>query len=128
MKDRSGGCWGRKGGAEVFRVFSGDSEGGAGLIEIQPSNVKKLRFLVAVQPASLGALLRAYISEVFAPLSVVLVPFANRLCLWRGGYPLDEAFLLKYARQVNVPVLYVQASQDPWSGAQQVQKLFQATA
>ena len=31
-------------------------------------------------------------------------------------------------RQLNVPVLYVQASQDPSSGAQQVQKLFQATA
>lgn len=117
-----------KGGAEVFRVFSGDSEGGAGLIEIQPANVKKLRFLVAIQPASLSALLRGYISDTFAPLSIVLVPLVNRFCVWRGGYPLGDALLLKYARQVNVPVLYVQASQDPWSGAQQVQKLFQATA
>jgi pimeloyl-ACP methyl ester carboxylesterase len=116
-----------KGGAEVFRVFSGDSEGGSGLIEIQPSNVKKLCFLVAVQPASLSALLRGYISQIFAPLSAALVPLVSWFCVWRGGYPLDEALLIKYARQVNVPVLYVQASQDRWGGAQQVQKLFQAT-
>ena len=116
-----------KGGAEVIRVFSGDSEGAAGLIEIQPANVKKLRFLVAIQPASLSGLLHGYFSEIFAPLSVLLVPLANRLCLWRGGYPLDAAFLLKYAHQVNMPMLYVQARQDPWGGAQEVQKLFEAT-
>ena len=117
-----------KGGAEVIRVFSADSEGSSGLIEIQPANVKKLRFLVAIQPASLGTLLRGYLNQVFSPLAVVLVPLVNRICTWRGGYPLDAAFLLKYARHVNVPVLYVQSRQDPWGASGELQQLFEATS
>jgi pimeloyl-ACP methyl ester carboxylesterase len=117
-----------KGGAEVIRIFSADSEGSSGLIEIQPANVKKLRFLVAIQPASLGTLLRGYLNQIFPPLAVVLVPLVNRICTWRGGYPLDAAFLLKYARHVNVPVLYVQSRQDPWEGSEELQQLVEATS
>lgn len=116
-----------KGGAEVIRIFSADSEGSSGLIEIQPANVKKLRFLVAIQPASLGTLLRGYLNQIFPPLAVVLVPLVNRICTWRGGYPLDAAFLLKYARNINVPVLYVQARRDPCASPKELQDLFEAT-
>jgi pimeloyl-ACP methyl ester carboxylesterase len=116
-----------KGGAEVIRIFSADSEGSSGLIEIQPANVKKLRFLVAIQPASLATLLRGYLNQVFAPLAFVLVPVVNRMCTWRGSYPLDAAFLLKYARNINVPVLYVQVREDPWGSSQELQNLFEAT-
>ena len=122
-----------KGGAETIRVFTGDSEGGVGWTEVQPANVKKLRFLVAIQPASLGGLLRGYLRRLFGPLGVVLVPLVDRLCRWRGGYPLDEAFLLKYARQVNIPVLYVQACLDgrgDWASefaSSEVQRLCDAT-
>ena len=122
-----------KGGAETIRVFTGDSEGGVGWTEIQPANVKKLRFLVAVQPASLGGLLRGYLRQLFAPLGLVLVPLVDRLCQWRGGYPLEGAFLFKVAREVRVPVLYVQARPDVRGGwaneldTGEVQRLYDAT-
>lgn len=116
-----------KGSAETIRLFSGDTEGGVGWISVPPPNIKILRFLVAVQPASLGVLVRGYLRQVSAPLNWVLVPLIDWLCQWRGGYPLGAAFLLKFAREVNVPVLYIQARADPWGGCGDVQRLYDAT-
>jgi pimeloyl-ACP methyl ester carboxylesterase len=115
-----------KGGAEPIRVFSGDSEGGSGWKEFQPANVKKLRFLIAVEPAPLGVMVRSSLSQVSAPLSRVLFPIVNRLYKWRGGYPLDGSLLLKFVGEVNVPVLYIQARSEPWDGCSEVQRLYDA--
>jgi pimeloyl-ACP methyl ester carboxylesterase len=123
----------KKGGAEVIRVFTGDSEGGVGFTEIQPANVKKLRFLVAVQPASLGGLLRGYLRQLFGPPGPALAPLVDRMCQWRGGYPLGGDFLLKYVRGVHIPLLYVQSCQDVQSGqanesgSGELQRLCEAT-
>jgi pimeloyl-ACP methyl ester carboxylesterase len=116
-----------KGGAEKIRVFTGDSEGGAGWTEIPPANVKRLRFLVAIQPASLVALLQGYLKRAAAPLHWLLVPFVDWFCQWRGGYPLGVDLLIKFASQVNVPVLYVQARPDRWGGCSEVKRLSEAT-
>jgi pimeloyl-ACP methyl ester carboxylesterase len=116
-----------KGGAEVIRVFSGDSEGGSGFIEIQPANVKRLRFLVAVQPASLGVLLRGYLHQMAGPSGWVLVPLVDRICQWRGGYPLAVTSLLKRVSGVHIPVLYIQSHSDPWGKCGEVQSLYNAT-
>jgi pimeloyl-ACP methyl ester carboxylesterase len=116
-----------KGGDETILVFSGGSEGGVGFTAFQPANVKRLRFLAAVQPASLGTLLQGYLRQVCAPLGWVLVPLVDWLCRQRGGYPLAETFLLKFAREVRVPVLYVQARADAWGKCSEVQRLYEAT-
>lgn len=116
-----------KGGGEAIRVFSGDSEGGVGWAEIQPANIKRMRFLVVIQPASLGVLLRGFIRQVSTPLSWILVPLVDRACRLRGGYPLKNSFLIQFAREVNVPVLYVQARSDPWGDCEEVQALYDAT-
>jgi pimeloyl-ACP methyl ester carboxylesterase len=121
-----------KGRAETIRVFTGDSEGGVGWSEIQPANVKRLRFLAAVQPASSGEVLRGYLHQLFAPLGSVLVPVVDRICQWRGGYPLGEKFLLKFAREVHVPTLYIQSrsgGKGMWANkfdSGVVQRLFEA--
>jgi uncharacterized protein len=116
-----------KGGAEVIRVFSGDSEGGSGFITIPPPNVKRLRFLIAVQPASLGVLLRGYLRTVARPLAWVLPPLVDKFCQWRGGYPLTAIFLLKCIQEAHVPVLYLQACADPWGDCREVQRFYDAT-
>lgn len=116
-----------KGGDTVIRVFSGDSEGGSGFITIPPANVKRLRFLVAVQPASLGVLLRGYLRTVARPLAWVLPPLVDQFCQWRGGYPLRSSFLLKCVQEVHVPVLYLQARSDPWGDGREVQQFYNAT-
>jgi uncharacterized protein len=116
-----------KGGAETIRVFSGDSEGGFGWIEIPPASVKRLRFVVAIQPAALGVLLRGYIHQVFAPLSPILVPLVDRMCQRRGAYPLDSHLLPQFVRNVQIPVLYVQARRDRWGDSTEAQRFFDAT-
>ncbi|MEZ4735285.1 MAG: alpha/beta hydrolase [Caldilineaceae bacterium] len=116
-----------KGGAEVIRVFSGDSEGGSGFITIPPPTVKRLRFLVAVQPASLGVLLHGYLHTVARPLAWVLPPLVDKFCQWRGGYPLAATFLLKCVQEAHVPVLYLHARSDPWDDGREVQRFYDAT-
>lgn len=116
-----------KGGAEVIRVFSGDSEGGSGFITIPPANVKLLRFLVAVQPASQGVLLGNYLRTVARPLAWVLPALVDKFCQWRGGYPLAATFLLKSIQEAHVPVLYLQAHADPWGDSREVQRFYDAT-
>lgn len=95
-----------KGGIDVTRVFSGDSEGGSGIIDIQPPNVKRLRFLVAVHPASIGVLLRGYIRKIIGPLGLVLVPFVDMFCQWRDGYPLVTGLLKVCAGDSSSGVVY----------------------
>ena len=116
-----------KGGAETIRVFSGDSEGGFGWVEIPPAKVKRLRFLVAIQPAALGALLRGCLHQVFAPLGPVLTPLVDRMCQRRGAYPLDSPLLLQFVRNVQIPVLYIQARRDAWGGSAEAQRFYDAT-
>ncbi|MEZ4869062.1 MAG: hypothetical protein R3C14_47510 [Caldilineaceae bacterium] len=116
-----------KGGAEVIRVFSGDSEGGSGFLTIQPPTVKRLRFVVAVQPASLGVLLRGYLRQRMGPMGLILLPLVDWFCRRRGGYPLTATSLLKPVREVHLPVLYVQSHGDLRSVCHEVQGHYAAT-
>jgi pimeloyl-ACP methyl ester carboxylesterase len=113
-----------KGGTEILRVFTGDMEGGAGYTDILPANVKLLRFLIAVQPASLGDWLGDAFRKRIAPLRSLLLYLVDAIIQRGGGYPLEGNILQKYARSVNVPVLFVQARADPLSGA--LEKLVEA--
>ncbi len=116
-----------KGGTEKTWVFTGDSEGAAGWTEILPANVKRLCAMVLVQPASMGVLLRRCLRRMSAALSGLLVFLVNAFCRWRGGYPVDQPILLKSAREVHLPVLYVQDGADPIGDPGEVQALYAAT-
>jgi uncharacterized protein len=116
-----------KGGIEKFLVFNGDMEGGVGYAEIQPMNIKRLRFIAAIQPAALGALVCAGLRQAVGLLGQVLIPLVDRFCQLRGGYPLNAPYLYQYAGQVNAPVLYVQAEKDAWGGCSEVRRLYDAT-
>lgn len=116
----------QKGGAETIKLFSGDQEGGMGYIEVRPSAVKQLRFLAAVQPASLGALLRGYLQGILPILSLVVFPIVDQLVQLRGGYPLESGLLLKYAREIRLPLLFLQSQADPLGGPAEVHRLYAA--
>ena len=51
---------------------------------------------------------------VFSPLSLLLVPMVDYMCLWRCCYSLKEILPLQYRRDVTVPILYVQAKMGQW--------------
>ena len=77
-----------KGGDDVIRVFSGDTEGGSGFLTIPPLTVKRLQFLIAIQPASPGVLIQGFIHQIAGPyggLSKLVVPLVDWICRWRGS-------------------------------------------
>jgi pimeloyl-ACP methyl ester carboxylesterase len=116
-----------KGGATVIRVFSADSAGGAGFLEIQPLNVKRLRFVVAVQPASQETLLRGYLRHKIGLPGWSLVPLVSYLCQRRGGFPLGVKSLLKFVREVHIPVFYIQGRADASNDPGEAKRIYEAT-
>ncbi len=90
--------------------------------------VEEVKFLVAVQPISVGVFLRRYMSNVYTPLSLYLIPIVDRFVQWRGGFAFREMSPLEYAKDVRVPTLYIQAREDPWFEASDVQGFYDASA
>ncbi len=116
-----------KGGTETAWIFSGDSEGGSDWTEVRPANIKRLRFVIAVQPHSLGALVRDSLRNSFGPVGRLLLPLINQFSLWRGGFPLDTGVLLKFAACLTVPTLYVDSRTASQTTAQEVRALYNVT-
>jgi pimeloyl-ACP methyl ester carboxylesterase len=90
--------------------------------------VDDVKFLVAVQPISVGVFLRRYMSDVYTPLSLYLVPIVDRFVQWRGGFAFEEMSPLAYAEDVKAPTLVVQARDDPWFEASDVEGIYDAIA
>lgn len=90
--------------------------------------VKDIKFLVAVQPISVSVFLRRYMSNVYTPLSLYLIPIVDRFVQWRGGFAFKEMSPLAYAKDVEVPTLVMQAREDPWFEVDDVEGVYNAIA
>jgi pimeloyl-ACP methyl ester carboxylesterase len=87
-----------------------------------------VRFLVAVQPISVSVFLRRYMSNVYTPLSLYLIPIVDQFVQWRGGFAFAEMSPLKYAKDIKVPTLVIQAREDPWFEVSDVEGVYNAIA
>lgn len=116
-----------KGGAEVIRVFSGDSEGGSGFLAIQPLSVKRLRFCTAVEPLALQQMLPRCIRNGIGGWALWLLPSIDLVCRWRGGYPLAATALDKSVREAHVPLLYVASEANSKVEMCAIQRLYMQT-
>jgi hypothetical protein len=85
-----------------------------------------IKFLIAVQPVSAEVFIRSYLRSVYTPLSLYLLPIIDRMAGWRGGYALKEMSPLKYAQDVQIPTLVIQAREDPWTELSDTQGFYQA--
>jgi pimeloyl-ACP methyl ester carboxylesterase len=90
--------------------------------------VEDVKFLVAVQPVSVSVFLRRYMSNVYTPLSLYLMPIVDRFVQWRGGFAFREMTPLPYAKDVKVPTLVIQAREDPWFEVSDVEGVYNAVA
>jgi pimeloyl-ACP methyl ester carboxylesterase len=88
--------------------------------------VADVEFLVAVQPISVRVFFRRYMSDVYTPLSLYLIPIVDRFVQWRGGFAFEEMSPLAYAEDVRVPTLVIQAREDPWFEAGDVEGVYNA--
>jgi pimeloyl-ACP methyl ester carboxylesterase len=116
-----------KGGTETMWLFSGDSEGGSDWTKVPPANIKRLAFLVAVDPVSQSAELRPWLRRIVGPLSGPLLALISRFCVWRGGFPLNPDALPRFAAGVNVRVLYVLSDACSEACRREVRALYEAT-
>jgi pimeloyl-ACP methyl ester carboxylesterase len=90
--------------------------------------VKDIKFLVAVQPISVSVFFRRYMSNVYTPLSLYLIPIVDWFIQWRGGYAFKEMTPLSFAKDVKVPTLVIQAREDPWFEVSDVEGIYNAIA
>ncbi|MBN1813529.1 MAG: hypothetical protein JXA14_16950 [Anaerolineae bacterium] len=88
--------------------------------------VEDVKFLVAVQPISVSVFFRRYMSNVYTPLSLYLIPIVDRFVQWRGGFAFKEMTPLAYAKGVKVPALVIQAREDPWFEVSDVEGVYNA--
>ncbi len=90
------------------------------------SQLRDIKFLIAIQPVSAEVFIRSYMRNVYTPLSIYLLPIIDRIVRWRGGFALKEMSPLKYARDVELPTLTIQAREDPWTELSDTQAYYQA--
>lgn len=89
--------------------------------------LKKVRFLVAIQPITSSVFFRSYLKDVYTPLSLFLIPIVDRIVRWRGGYAFKEMLPGKYAKDIEIPTMYIQAREDPWTELSDIQDFYAAT-
>jgi pimeloyl-ACP methyl ester carboxylesterase len=116
----------KKGGTEIYKVFNGDAEGGVGYIDVLPDEIKRLRFLVLLEPASLAGAVKGFLYPI--PLGIIRMFYG--LVDWmrqaQGCYPMDGARLNRFANQVNVPTMFMRGESDDWGTRNEVEELYAA--
>jgi len=89
--------------------------------------IKRARFFVAIQPITSSVFFRCYLRDVYTPLSLFLIPIVDRIVRWRGGYAFEDMLPGKFAKDIEVPTMYVQAREDPWTELEDIQGFYELT-
>jgi len=89
--------------------------------------ITNARFLVAIQPVTSGVFFRCYLKAVYTPLSLFLIPIVDRIVQWRGGYSFEEMAPGRFAQDIEIPTMYVQAKEDRWTELSDIQSFYDAT-
>jgi alpha-beta hydrolase superfamily lysophospholipase len=90
-------------------------------------HIKEARFFVAVQPVTSDVFFKCYLKDVYTPLSMFLIPVVDRMVRWRGGYAFSEMQPGKFAGDIEIPTMYIQARDDPWTEISDIQSFYDAT-
>jgi len=88
---------------------------------------KKVKCLLAFQPISFQIFVRSYLKANYTPLGLALMPLMERICRWRGGYPLKEMSPREFVKDIAVPTLYVQGKADRWTELTDIQSFYDRT-
>lgn len=89
--------------------------------------IKNARFFVAIQPVTSSVFFRCYLKTVYTPLTLFLIPIVDKMVQWRGGYAFEEMTPGKYAKDITIPTMYVQAKEDAWTELSDIQGFYDAT-
>lgn len=89
--------------------------------------LRNARFFVAIQPITASVFFRCYLKDVYTRLSLFLIPIVERMVRWRGGYGFQEMAPVRFAKDIEIPTLYVQAKEDRWTELSDIQGFYEAT-
>ncbi len=94
----------------------------------RPDVFEEVKCLMAVQPISMEVFVRTYAKKILTPpLTLLLLPIIKIFVRLRGAHPLGKMSPKEYAKDLKVPVLYVQAIHDPWTELTDILSFFEAT-
>lgn len=90
-------------------------------------NITNARFLIAIQPVTSNVFFRAYMKNIYTPLSTFLIPIVRKIVQWRGGYSLEDMSPGQFTKDIDIPTMYIQAKEDPWTELSDIQGFFDST-
>jgi len=85
------------------------------------------RFLVAIQPVTSSVFFRSYMKAVYTPLSLLLVPIVDKIVQLRGGYAFEEMAPGRFCKDIDIPTMYIQAKEDPWTDLDDIRSFYETT-
>jgi len=89
--------------------------------------IRNARFLVAIQPVTSSLFFRSYMKAVYTPLSLFLVPIVDKIVQWRGGYAFEEMAPGRFTKDIEIPTMYIQAKEDPWTDLDDIRSFYEKT-
>jgi uncharacterized protein len=93
-----------------------------------PEAFSNVKCLFAIQPISMEVFIRTYMGKLFTRFGArLLLPVVKKWVVWRGASPLEKMSPGEYAKDIRVPVMYVQARNDPWTELGDIQGFFNNT-
>ncbi len=91
----------------------------------EPDLFNKVKCIMAVQPISMEVFVRKYSKTLFKSFgSKIIFPMVKRFVNWRSEHPLEKMSPNEYVKDLKVPILYVQARNDPWTEMEDIQSFY----
>lgn len=91
----------------------------------EPAAFSKVSCIMAVQPISMEVFVRKYSKMLFKSFgSKMIFPMVKRFVNLRSKYPLEKMSPREYVKDLKVPILYVQARNDPWTELEDIQGFY----
>ncbi|MEA2016735.1 MAG: hypothetical protein U9O59_08590 [Actinomycetota bacterium] len=94
----------------------------------EQSLFEKVRCVAAVQPISMEVFVRNYSKKIFTPpVAKIIVPMVKRFVNMRSEHRLEDMSPYRYIRDIKVPIMYVQARNDPWTELSDIRSFYENT-
>jgi pimeloyl-ACP methyl ester carboxylesterase len=93
-----------------------------------PQSFKNVKCLVAVQPISMQVFVRTYLKKRFTSFGgKLLFPLVKAFVNLQSKYRLEDMSPANFVKDIQVPTLYVQTRNDPWTELSDIMGFYENT-
>jgi dienelactone hydrolase len=91
----------------------------------EPAAFNEVKCIMVIQPISMEVFVRKYSETLFKSFgSKIIFPMVKRFVNWRSKHSLEKMSPYEYVRDLKVPILYVQARNDPWTELDDIESFY----